>query len=232
MASTARAARTGDLVLVVGAGDVTALAPLVLDALGSGTAVTEDERPHVPPDRAVRARRLVGQRFRGVPCRTAAGPGGGHCVWQRLSRPSQASSGSIGWSTVLAVDEIRVSGVSGEEADAVMDLVAVPRGTPLARVDADAVAARVRERVSVAEASVRRTWPRALTVDVVPRTPCHRREEPSRSTGGRGCEWGGVRERGSPHRLACPSSRPPDRAGTSQEALLAALSVVQALPGS
>ncbi len=33
VASTARAARTGDLVLVVGAGDVTALAPLVLDAL-------------------------------------------------------------------------------------------------------------------------------------------------------------------------------------------------------
>jgi UDP-N-acetylmuramate--alanine ligase len=33
VASTARAARPGDLVLVVGAGDVTALAPLVLDAL-------------------------------------------------------------------------------------------------------------------------------------------------------------------------------------------------------
>jgi UDP-N-acetylmuramate--alanine ligase len=33
VASTAGAARRGDLVLVVGAGDVTALAPLVLDAL-------------------------------------------------------------------------------------------------------------------------------------------------------------------------------------------------------
>src|ERR671912_1050718 len=76
----------------------------------------------------------------------------------------------VGWSTVLGVEEIRVSGVSGKEADAVRALVAVPEGTPLARVDTDAVAAKVRGRVSVAEASVRRTWPRALTVDVVPRT--------------------------------------------------------------
>ncbi len=135
----------------------------------------------------------------------------------------------VGWSTVLGVDEIRVSGVSGEEADAVTDLVAVPRGTPLARVDTDAVAARVRERVSVAEASVRRTWPRALTVDVVPRTPAIVVKNPQgrlEVVDASGVAFGSV--------AAAPAGVPLVTAtgsgGTSQEALLAALSVVQALP--
>ena len=43
-------------------------------------------------------------------------------------------------------------------------------GTPLARVDTEAVGARVRERVTVAEVSVRRSWPGTLTVEVVPRS--------------------------------------------------------------
>jgi cell division protein FtsQ len=76
----------------------------------------------------------------------------------------------VGWSTLLGVDDIEVSGVSGSEAAAVAELAAVPTGTPLARVDTDAVAARVRERITVAEVSVRRSWPGTLSVDVVPRT--------------------------------------------------------------
>ena len=76
----------------------------------------------------------------------------------------------VGWSTLLGVDDIEVSGVSGAEAAAVADLAAVPTGTPLARVDTDAVADRVRERITVAEVSVRRSWPGTLSVDVVPRT--------------------------------------------------------------
>ena len=76
----------------------------------------------------------------------------------------------FGWSALLGVDDIEVSGVSGAEAAAVAELAAVPTGTPLARVDTDAVADRVRERITVAEVSVRRSWPGTLSVDVVPRT--------------------------------------------------------------
>ncbi len=76
----------------------------------------------------------------------------------------------VGWSHLLGVGDVEVSGVSGEEAVAVGELVAVPLGTPLARVDTDAVAARVRERITVAEVSVRRAWPTTLAVEVVPRT--------------------------------------------------------------
>ena len=155
--------------------------------------------------------------------------------WRRVLRLLTAVAAAallvwvVGWSTLLGVDEIRVSGVSGDEADAVTALVDVPIGTPLARVDTDAVAARVRERVSVAEASVRRSWPRVLTVDVVPRTA----EIVVRNPQGRlevvdasGVAFGTV--------AAPPPGVPVVTAtgsgGTSQEALLAALSVVQALP--
>ena len=76
----------------------------------------------------------------------------------------------VGWSAWLGVDDVEVTGVPGPEAQAVARLVQVPVGTPLARVDTDAVGARVRERVTVAEVSVRRSWPGTLTVEVVPRS--------------------------------------------------------------
>ncbi len=88
----------------------------------------------------------------------------------------------VGWSAWLGVDEVEVTGVSGPEADAVARLVQVPVGTPLARVDTDAVGARVRERVTVAEVSVRRTWPGTLTVEVVPAQRRPRGPKPSGST--------------------------------------------------
>ena len=76
----------------------------------------------------------------------------------------------VGWTDVLGVHDVRVSGVSGAEREAVRELVTVPEGTPLVRVDPAAVESDVRERVTVAEVSVRRSWPRALSVEVVPRT--------------------------------------------------------------
>jgi cell division protein FtsQ len=76
----------------------------------------------------------------------------------------------VGWSTLLGVDDVEVSGVTGAEQRAVADLVQVAPDTPLARVDTDAVASRVRSRITVAEVSVRRSWPGTLTVHVVPRT--------------------------------------------------------------
>ncbi len=77
---------------------------------------------------------------------------------------------AAGWSSALAVREVEVSGVRGAERAAVADLVGVPEGTPLVRVDTAAVEERVRTRVTVAEVSVRRAWPGTLLVQVVPRT--------------------------------------------------------------
>lgn len=75
------------------------------------------------------------------------------------------------WSPLLSVRSVEVDGVTGAEAEAIIDLAAVRPGTPLARVDADAVAGRVRQRVTVAEASVTRSWPSTIVVHAVPRTP-------------------------------------------------------------
>ncbi len=77
----------------------------------------------------------------------------------------------VGWTGVLGVHDVEVVGVSGAEAAAVRELVDVPTGTPLVRVDTAAVETDVRTRVTVAEVSVRRSWPRTLVVDVVPRVP-------------------------------------------------------------
>jgi cell division protein FtsQ len=76
----------------------------------------------------------------------------------------------VGWSSVLSVQRVEVSGVGGAQQEAVGRLVQVPHGTPLVRVDTSAVEARVRGLVTVAEVSVRRSWPSTLAVEVVPRT--------------------------------------------------------------
>ncbi len=75
----------------------------------------------------------------------------------------------VGWTGLLGVHDVEVVGVDGAEAAAVRELVAVDPGTPLVRVDTAAVETAVHERVTVAEVSVRRGWPRTLVVDVVPR---------------------------------------------------------------
>ena len=135
----------------------------------------------------------------------------------------------VGWSTLLGVDRVEVSGVTAREADAVAGLVGVPVGTPLARVDTDAVAARVRERRTVAEASVRRAWPGTLAVDVVPRTPAIVVRNPEgrlEVVDATGVAFGAVR--------AAPAGIPVVSAtgsrGMTRDALLAALSVLRALP--
>ncbi len=136
---------------------------------------------------------------------------------------------TVGWSTLLGVDRIRVSGVTGGEADAVAELVGVPEGVPLARVDTDAVAARVRERRTVAEVSVRRVLPGTLAVDVVPRTPAIVVRNPQgllEVVDATGVAFGTVR--------AAPAGLPVVSAtgsrGMTRDALLAALTVVRALP--
>ncbi len=135
----------------------------------------------------------------------------------------------IGWSSLLAVRDVEVDGVSGAEAEAVAALVEVPEGTPLARVDTAAVADRVRGRVTVAEVSVRRSWPGTLTVDVVGRTPAIIVKNPEGQlevVDSTGVAFGVVKKApaGIPVVTATASG------GTTREALLAALTLLEELP--
>lgn len=135
----------------------------------------------------------------------------------------------VGFSTALGVQHVEVSGVEGAEAAAVSELVAVAPGTPLLRVDTDAVGARVRERVTVAEVSVRRSWPRTLSVDVVPRTAALVMRNPEGQlevVDATGVAFGVVK--------AAPKGVPvvtaTGAAGTSRDALRASLALLDALP--
>ncbi|MEZ5115596.1 MAG: FtsQ-type POTRA domain-containing protein [Candidatus Nanopelagicales bacterium] len=74
-------------------------------------------------------------------------------------------------SDLLAVHDVRVEGVSSIPADRVRAVADVPVGTPLARVDVDAVVARVAALPEVAGVEVRRGWPRSLVVVVREREP-------------------------------------------------------------
>ena len=135
----------------------------------------------------------------------------------------------LGWSSILGVSKVEVSGATGAEASAVAELVDVPIGTPLARVDTDAVAARVRERITVAEVSVRRAWPSTLAVDIVLRTPAIVVRNPQGQlevVDAEGVSFGVVK--------AAPKGVPVVKAvgakGATREALQSALALLNALP--
>jgi cell division protein FtsQ len=80
-----------------------------------------------------------------------------------------------GWlvfvSSVLAVQQVKVSGLRTLPADRVTHAAAVPMGEPLARVDVDAVRARVEDVAAVARADIGRSWPHTVSIEVTERTP-------------------------------------------------------------
>ena len=75
------------------------------------------------------------------------------------------------WSDVLDVDEVAVTGTSVVSPDDVEEVAAVPTGAPLARIDLDGVASRVERLPAVASATVTRSWPGTVTVEVTERQP-------------------------------------------------------------
>lgn len=135
----------------------------------------------------------------------------------------------VGWSHLLGVRDVEVLGVTGEEASAISALVAVPTGTPLARVDTDAVAARVRERITVAEVSVRRAWPTTLAVEVVPRTPALVMKNPQGRLEVVDAEAVVFREVDTAP-AGVPLVTAKGSRGTTPEALRSALALLEALP--
>ncbi len=81
--------------------------------------------------------------------------------------------GGLGWvllaSPWLAVDEVAITGTGRTTPQQVLKAAAVPAGTPLAKVDAGAVAARIERLPAVASVEVSRGWPRTLQLDVTER---------------------------------------------------------------
>ena len=74
-------------------------------------------------------------------------------------------------SSVLAADEVTVTGTSYLTEGEVRDAAKVPLGTPLARVDLGLVERRVEALPAVAGATVTRSWPHAVDIVVTERTP-------------------------------------------------------------
>lgn len=82
-----------------------------------------------------------------------------------------AATWVVGFSSVLAAREVRVSGADVVSAEDVREAAAVPLGTPLVRLDLDAIHDRVAALAPVAEVRVERAWPDAVTVTVTERAP-------------------------------------------------------------
>lgn len=74
-------------------------------------------------------------------------------------------------SPLLAISRVRVTGESTVPVQEILDQAAVPVGKPLARTDLGAIQARVEQIPAIASASVHRSWPHTLTIDVTQRTP-------------------------------------------------------------
>lgn len=74
-------------------------------------------------------------------------------------------------SPVFAAKRVEVTGTDRLTEAQVMQAAAVPMGTPLARVDVDAVESRVLGLAQVQTAQVSRGWPNTVRVDVHERVP-------------------------------------------------------------
>ena len=72
----------------------------------------------------------------------------------------------VGFSPVLAVTRVSISGTDILSPEEVSAAAAVPLGTPLVRLDLDGIAGRVAGLPPVAEVSVTRHWPDAVAVEV------------------------------------------------------------------
>lgn len=75
----------------------------------------------------------------------------------------------VAFSSVLAVQTVRVTGVDEPLAHRVEAVADVPVGDPLVQVDTSSIAERVRDIPEVGGVGVHRSWPSSLTISVTPR---------------------------------------------------------------
>jgi cell division protein FtsQ len=77
----------------------------------------------------------------------------------------------VAFSSVLATEQVTVSGTRLLSVDRVETAAAVPIGLPLARQDTAAIADRVAALPAVDSVTVERRWPNSLGIEVVERKP-------------------------------------------------------------
>ena len=78
---------------------------------------------------------------------------------------------AVFFSPLLAVTSVTITGADDALTAQVRSVVSVPTGTPLARVNLDAVAATVEGVAEVADVEVAREWPDTVAITVTPRVP-------------------------------------------------------------
>jgi cell division protein FtsQ len=131
------------------------------------------------------------------------------------------------FSSYLAVQGVKVSGVEQLSAEQVEHAAAVPDGEPLVKVDLDRIRARVQSLAPVRSADVSRQWPDTVLITVVEREPVAVVE-----IGGtlRGMDADGVIFR-SYAKAPATLPRVQTSTATGSEALREGALVVAALPG-
>lgn len=80
----------------------------------------------------------------------------------------------VWFSPVFAISAVSVSGTTGAPAKAIANAAQVPIGLPLAQLQSEEISARVLQVPWVESVEVRRGWPNAVVLAVVPRTPVAR----------------------------------------------------------
>ena len=130
------------------------------------------------------------------------------------------------FSSYVTVRETAVDGNDTVRLDRIEYTADVPTGTPLARVDLDAIRARVESIPAVRRAEVSRSWPHTVQVTVTERTPVAVIDQGAglRAMDAEGVTFGGYAKR--PRDLPLVRT-PPDVEG---EALEEGARVVDALP--
>lgn len=170
-----------------GAGGHGPQAPPPLGKSGRRWRLVRARREAVPATvrriiRASRGSRAAGQDGAGQRGLGQRGPGqrgvGQRRPWRggvALGSIAAVALGAAAWvvlgTSTLGVRQVRVVGAEIAGAEAVRAAAAVPPGTPLARLDTDAISQRVRALPPVASAEVRRSWPHTLVIEVTERTP-------------------------------------------------------------
>jgi cell division protein FtsQ len=135
----------------------------------------------------------------------------------------------VAFSPVLAVRTVEVVGVPSVEVAPISALAAVPMGTPMVRVDDAAIADRVRQRATLANVSIERSWPSTLVIHASPRVPVLVAKNPQGQlhvVDSRGVAYAQVRT--APKGVPLVDAASDD--ALSRDALLAAVDVVEVLP--
>jgi cell division protein FtsQ len=141
----------------------------------------------------------------------------------------------LGWvvafSPVLAVRSVEVVGVPDSQVAAIKGMAKVPMGEPMARVDGDAVAARVSELATLADVSIERSWPSTLVIHASPRQPFLVVKNPQgqlQVVDATGVAYAQV----STAPRGVPTVNAASSAALSRDALATAVSVVKVLPAA